>query len=294
MKTLIIRRLQRAEDLAQVVDLQRLIWGEDATDHITLTMLYSLAHNGCPILGAFDGERLVGFSVAFFATEIPDSRRPALANLKLASKRLAVHPDYRSSGVGYQLKWAQRTFADEQGIRLITWTYDPLNSRNAYLYIRKLGAWGRSFHLNYYDGVRGQSDALGYSDRVLCEWHITSRRVVGRAQNTRRGLSLNHYLEANTPLANPTQAIGESVPYPFEGGIERALARHPNLVLAEIPSQLPAYANNEALLRAWREHTRYVFSLLFNAGYIMSDFLHETHEGRERSFYVFGFDGLGD
>src|SRR5688572_2152408 len=98
------RLLYNAAELRQVVDLQHLIWGDTPEVVVPVNMLFSLAHNGCPIIGAFAGEMLVGFSIAFFGTAIPDSSRPALANLKLASKRLGVHPDYRSSGIGLALK----------------------------------------------------------------------------------------------------------------------------------------------------------------------------------------------
>jgi predicted GNAT superfamily acetyltransferase len=119
------RLLREVDDLRQVVNLQRLVWGDDPEAQVPLNVLYSLAVNGSPIIGAFDGDLLVGFSLAFFSLDHQDSSRPAIANLKLASKRLAVHPDYRSSGIGFELKIEQKAFANQQGVRLITWTFDP-------------------------------------------------------------------------------------------------------------------------------------------------------------------------
>ena len=70
------RLLYNAAELRQVVDLQHLIWGDTPEVVVPVNMLFSLAHNGCPIIGAFAGEMLVGFSIAFPGTAIPDSSRP--------------------------------------------------------------------------------------------------------------------------------------------------------------------------------------------------------------------------
>lgn len=282
------RLLRTTDELRGVVELQKLVWGENPEGIVPLNMLFSLASNGCPIIGAFAGELLVGFSLAFFGIYVPDSPRPAAANLKLASKRLAVHPDYRSSGIGYRLKLEQKQFANQQGIRLITWTFDPLISRNAHLHIRRLGGLVREYHVDYYDQIWGQMDAIGASDRMMCEWWITSRRVEERLYGTRRSLGLAQYLDAGTPLLNPTSVGSGGEAMPFEGTI--TLTQR-NLVLVEIPPEMPS---DPTLLRHWREHSRAVFKHVFAAGYIVTDFLHEEYEGRERSFYVMGFDGGGE
>jgi predicted GNAT superfamily acetyltransferase len=288
--TITYRLLRDVDSLRQVVKLQKLVWGEDPEGQVPLNMLYSLAANGAPIIGAYDGELLVGFSLAFFGTSIPDSPRPAMANLKLASKRLAVHPDYRSAGIGYQLKLEQKAFAHQQGIRLITWTFDPLISRNAYFHIHKLGSLGREFHIDYYDQIIGQVDTIGTSDRMICEWWVTSNRVEERLHGNRRALTLKQYLEADTPLVNPTILTSDGQVMPGEGSY--TFEDH-HLLLVEIPADYDLCFSDPAVALSWREHTRSVFGAVFGAGYIATDFLHEEYQGRQRSFYVFGFDGLG-
>ncbi|MFP4321573.1 MAG: GNAT family N-acetyltransferase [Anaerolineales bacterium] len=284
------RVLRKIDELRQVVNLQHLIWGGDAEVVVPLHMLVSLAANGCPVIGAFEEDLLVGFSLAFFGTDVQGADRPALANLKLASKRLAVHPDYRSSGIGYQLKLQQKAFADKQGVRLITWTFDPLLSRNAHLYIRKLGGVGRFFIPDFYDEIPGQVDALGSSDRFICEWWITSRRVNERLHGSRRDLTAKQYVGGNAPIINPTTDLhGRSLPY--EGS---AMLGESHLLLVEIPPDpTPLYADSD-YGRGWRNHLRSVLRQTFESGYIVTDFLHEEYEGRLRSFYVLGFDGGGE
>lgn len=282
------RVVRDMESLHQMIDLQRLIWGENAEAHVPLHMLHSLAQSGAPLIGAFDGDLLVGFSLSFFGLDVVETDRPALANLKLASKRLAVHPDYRDSGIGYQMKLEQKKFANKQGIRLITWTYDPLISRNAYLYIRKLGGMVRRFIQDYYAEMPGQVSRIPGTDRFLIEWWVTSRRVEERINGTRRGLTVEDYLSANTPIINPAYPRPDRTVAPFLGKI--VIGDH-SLLLVEVPPENHALANDPELGALWREHTRQAFTQAFQAGYIVTDFLHQSYEGYKRSFYVMGFDG---
>ncbi|NJL93857.1 MAG: hypothetical protein HC915_09050 [Anaerolineae bacterium] len=271
------RQVRDLESLQQMVDLQRLIWGENAEAHIPLHMLHSLAFNGAPILGAFEGDLLVGFSVGFLGIDALESTRPAMANLKLASKRLAVHPDYRGSGIAYRLKVEQRNFAKAEGIRLITWTFDPLISRNAYLYIHKLGAIVREYHPDFYGDYPGQLEAIPNSDRFVVDWWVTSNRVEEKINGKRRDLGLAQYLDAETPLINPAQPGPDGSLLP-----SRVPITLPNtsLLLVEIPPEPRPLHRDPNLGQQWREHSRMVFQHTLEAGFIITDFLHEQHAGR--------------
>jgi predicted GNAT superfamily acetyltransferase len=281
--------LRSRDDLQQVLGLQKLVWSESPDAQVPLHMLYSLTANGSPLIGAFDEGLLVGFSLGFIAIDVQDSSRPAAANLKLAGKRLAVHPDYRSTGIGYRLKLEQKAFAHQQGIRLITWTFDPLISRNAYFHIRKLGGIARYFREDYYDQAPGQVDAIGSSDRMICEWWITSNRVEERLHGKRRDLMLEQYLSGGAPILNPSIDGANGLLMPCER--EVTLGDHV-LLLVEIPPDTSQFFDDPSLAKSWRNHTRAAFGLTFGAGYIVTDFLHEEYEGRPRSFYVMGFDGV--
>jgi predicted GNAT superfamily acetyltransferase len=134
--TATIRLLETPEDMTAVEDLQRLVWPGSETDVVPAHMLITAVHNGGLVLGAFQDEHMVGFVFGFPGLEAtPDGPRA-----KHCSHMMGIHPEYRDGGLGFALKRAQWQMVRHQGLDHITWTYDPLMSRNAYLNIARLGA----------------------------------------------------------------------------------------------------------------------------------------------------------
>jgi predicted GNAT superfamily acetyltransferase len=251
--------------------------------------LFSLANHGGHVLAAFDGSKPVGVLIGFLGTDMEDTRRPAMANLEIVSKRMVVLPEYRGQQIGYRLKLAQRDIAVTQGVRLIVWTFDPLLALNAHLNVRKLGAICPQYEEDYY-GIEAEGGlaTLGSSDRLQVEWWVTGRRVEERLFGKRGGLTLSHYREADTPILNPTVLA--------EGGLllpaEQTTLSSTSLALVEIPLDFPTMAqNNPQLARMWRMHTRALFKQVFAQGFVVTDFLHEPFEGRDRAFYLFSYNG---
>ncbi len=277
-----IRPLTTLNEIDAVVALQRVIW-DDPTTVIYQHMLISFIHNGGLLLGALKNDQVIGFVLGYLGTESPDSTRPAMANLKMVSQRMAVLPDYRGLGLGYLLKLEQRSRAIQQGIRLITWTFDPLNSRNAHLNIRKLGCAVQTYERDYYGTRPSPIVNLGQSDRMVADWRINSARVEQRLSGKRGPLGIEHYLSAHTMIVNPSIMGTNGLPQPGTPN-----PTHGMLALAEIPTQFDAIVrSDEVLAKAWRTHCRTVFLEAFGAGYIITDFIRAAVEGRERSFYVF-------
>ncbi len=284
----VIRTLETWEDMEGVEELQKAVWGDDPSYIMHRHMLVSIARNGGLVLGAFDGERLVGCAMAFLGADMPDEKRPAMANLKLYSKRTAVLEAYHNMGIGYRLKLAQRDFAIQRGIRLITWTFDPLLSRNAHFNIRKLGVTVSHYFQDYYGTESKALTLAGSSDRFQADWWLTSRRVQERIKGSRGPLTLAQYLGGGVRLLNPTSVTADGLPAPSDQFIEPPSA----LGLVEIPPDFPRIVQADpALARSWREHSRAVFGAVLSAGYILTDFVHESFEGRERSFYVCSHEG---
>lgn len=158
------------------MDLQREGFGFTETDLMPMRFFVVTHHVGGLVLGAYseegEGERLVGF-----LSSIPGTRNHFEY---WHSYMLAVAADFRDKGVGSRLKFAQREFAIQRGIRLIEWTFDPLESKNAYFNIEKLGAIVRRYHPNFYGEGSGLQGALP-TDRVVAEWWLDRRREpVGR------------------------------------------------------------------------------------------------------------------
>jgi predicted GNAT superfamily acetyltransferase len=157
------------------VELQREIWGEADLEVEPATMFAVAAHTGGEVLGAFDGDRLVGFTLAVVGLRDRVSY--------LHSHMTGVHNEYRDRGVGRMLKLFQRSEALGRGIRLIQWTFDPLEVRNAHFNLNRLGAICREYHPNMYGVTTSPLHRGLETDRLLVEWHLNSARVVGAIEN---------------------------------------------------------------------------------------------------------------
>ena len=163
-----VRPLTELQELQKCLDLQREAFGWAEIDLLPRRFLVVLGHIGGLVLGAFDGDRLVAFLNA-----VPGIRG---SMPYWHSHMLAVSKDYWNSGVGTQLKLAQRDEGLKRGLRLIEWTFDPLESKNAYLNIAKLGVIIRRFYPNHYGETTGIRQRGMDSDRVIAEWWIDGPR----------------------------------------------------------------------------------------------------------------------
>ncbi len=241
--------------------------------------LVVLAENGGLVLGAFDGAELVGVSISFLGTDISDPKRPAMANLKMVTPVLGERPDYREHDVAYRLLLAQRDFATRQGIRLITWMLDPLNSTYAHLSLHLLGAITDRYVTDFY-GANGHP--VGTTDRLMVDWWVTNRRVEERLAGRRGLLRLHHYLDGNAQIINPTQVV-DGFPVPDQPQI----LSDANSLLLEIPVNMGVLADEAPeLVQSWRQHVRNVLMTVLPAGFVITDFVTDEWEGRLRAFYA--------
>lgn len=271
-----IKLLETPEDMTLVEELQRAVWPGSETDVVPAHMLITAIHNGGIVLGAFLDDELIGFVFGFPGLDFtPDGPRP-----KHCSHMMGVRPGVQDSGVGFMLKRAQWQMVRRQGIDHITWTYDPLLSRNAHLNIAKLGAVCDTYRQSEYGDMRDGLNAGLPSDRFQVDWWVNTRRVERRLGKRARGpLKLEDFYKADLqPLYTPLDLTPglirppEHFP-PLEG----------RLLLAEIPHDFSALKRADfALARDWRFFSREVFETAFAAGYIVTDFVREER----RSFYV--------
>ena len=175
IQDIIVRKCQMLEEFHSCVDLQREIWGEKDLEVEPATLFVVAAHTGGQVLGAFDGKRLIGYTLALVGL------RNGVTYLH--SHMTGVHADYRDRGVGRKLKLLQREEALSRGIRLIQWTFDPLELRNAYFNLNRLGAICRKYLPNLY-GVTSSPLHRGLAtDRLLIEWQLGSARTVAAIEN---------------------------------------------------------------------------------------------------------------
>lgn len=168
-ESVVIRTRLEFAELQACVALQKEVWQFDDADLIPLRMFVVAQKIGGQVIGAFSGKDLVGFVFS-----IPGARS---GHSYLHSHMLAVREQYRNSGVGQTLKLTQREEAIARNFDLIEWTFDPLEIKNAYLNIAKLGAIARRYNLNQY-GISSSPLQGGLpTDRLVAEWWLRSRRV---------------------------------------------------------------------------------------------------------------------
>jgi predicted GNAT superfamily acetyltransferase len=165
----VIRRCQGLEELRACVTLQKEVWNFTDAELVPLRMFVVAEKVGGQVMGAFEGNVMVGFALS-----VPGVRS---GHPYLHSHMLAVRKDHRNSGLGRRLKLLQREDALSRGIELIEWTFDPLEIKNAYLNIEKLGAIARRYNINQYGITSSPLQGGLPSDRLIAEWWLKSKRV---------------------------------------------------------------------------------------------------------------------
>jgi predicted GNAT superfamily acetyltransferase len=162
-----IRHCDSLAEFEECVQLERTIWGEQIT--VPAAIFVVAQHTGGQILGAFDGNNLVGFTLALVGNHA--------GKAFLHSHMTGVRPEYQNRGIGRQLKLFQRDDALKNGISLVEWTFDPLEMRNAHFNLVRLGAISRRFIPNCY-GITGSELHSGLpTDRLIAEWWLDSPHV---------------------------------------------------------------------------------------------------------------------
>jgi predicted GNAT superfamily acetyltransferase len=170
-----IRHCNSLAEFEKCVQLERVIWGEQIT--VPAAIFVVAQHTGGQILGAFDGDELIGFTLALVGNHAGASF--------LHSHMTGVLPAYQNRSVGRRLKLFQREDALKHGISLIEWTFDPLEMRNAHFNFVRLGAISRRFLPNCY-GITGSELHAGLpTDRLIAEWWLDSPHVKNILQGSK-------------------------------------------------------------------------------------------------------------
>lgn len=280
MTNIEIRILESPEDLKFVEDIQRIIWPGNDIEIVPVHIFRASIHNGGMVLGAFLDGKLVGFVFGFPGYEVLEG----VKHIFHASHMAGVHPEFRNAGIGFKLKRAQWQMVRRQGIERITWTYDPLQSRNAKLNLSKLGAVCSTYIPNYYGEMRDGLNIGMPSDRFQVDWWVNSNRVWRRL--TRRDhpvVALSQYLEAGVPVINPAAYRADGLPVP---GVDISYQIQAKMLLLEIPPDIQSIKQNDLNLAVqWSDHVRQAFSFLFRIGYIATDFVYMSGEP-SKSYYV--------
>jgi predicted GNAT superfamily acetyltransferase len=257
-KPVTIRDLQSVEDLQQAETVEREVWGLVDRDVMPLAMMIATKEAGSIWVGAFDGPTLVGFAFGFLGMEA--------GRVTVHSHMLAVREAYRDLDLGYKLKLAQRDRALAMRIHEMTWTFDPLQSRNAHLNFGKLGVVSDIYKVDFYGAETSSVLHQNGTDRLWVRWPLASRRVRERLQGKDYRPEV---LEVFSRLQPLVQFNGDGKP--LRNDLGTALARQ--RIAIQIPSDIVAVEQKDAgLAREWREATRWAFTEALHAGFFVAEF----------------------
>lgn len=254
-----IKVLKTNTELKRIQELEKEIW---KMDPLPLHQTITASQNGGFLLGAFIQEEMVGFSYSFAGFNKGLSY--------LCSHMLGIQPCHQVNGIGARLKQAQMEIAREMGYELITWTYDPLETRNAHLNLNKLHAISSTYVENCYGEMEDSLNQGLPSDRLKVEWWINSPHIIepfAHDQFESQFLCQWESTEDQLPvLMSPEDG--------FENNMD-----HNKPILVPVPSNFQQLKkNNPELAIDWRHKTRKIFQTLFNKGYAVVSLIKSEHE----------------
>ena len=165
-----IKKCTTLPDFHRCIEIQKIVWNESDLETEPYTTFVVANQTGGQVLGAFDGPVMVGFTLALVGLH---NTTPYLH-----SHMTGVLPEYRDRKIGRALKLFQREEALSREIRLIEWTFDPLETRNAHFNLNRLGAIVRTYIPDFYGVTSSPLHRNLPTDRLLAAWHLDSPRVI--------------------------------------------------------------------------------------------------------------------
>ena len=284
-----IRDLRTIDELNQLRAVEKEVWGMAEEDAMPLTIAVALKAAGNIFLGAFEQheggkksekEKMVGFAFGFLGREHGQTT--------IHSHMLAVLDAYRHLDLGAKLKHAQRERALAMGIPEMTWTFDPLQSRNAHFNFAKLGVVSDTYKIDFYGPETSSMLHRNGTDRLWVRWLLGSRRVRDRISGKGTRAETLDALRLLTPLV---RFDGKGKPVRAELG--EVLARE--RVSIEIPGDILAVEGADmGLAREWREATRWAFRESLKAGFFVSEFCRSVRGQQGPGCYLLQRGNLAD
>ncbi len=268
--SIIIREIDSISEMKALERLQKDVWGWDDLDTMPLMNFIVTREVGGVLIGAFDGEKPVGFCFGFVGAHN--------GRIIFHSHMLAVLPQFREHGIGHKLKLAQREHALAKGFTCITWTFDPLQSPNAYLNFTKLGVIANDYRINFY-GEKTSSALHRFigTDRLWVNWFLESERV-------RKRLNCGADVEASHEELEKHVSLVKMAP---DGSPRTCAMVDQDYLLIDVPADIGVLQQqNPELAVAWRNATRAAFTEALDAGYTVEEFYRIEREGQSAGCYL--------
>ncbi len=275
-----IRPAEAWVDYIAAEEIQNIVWQmKDATEILPAYLLKTAHQNGGLLLGAFVEDRMIGFVFGFIG--IGDQKKDYV-NMWHCSNVLAVLPEYQNRQVGEYLKFAQREYVLNQGIDLITWTFDPLQAKNAHFNLHRLGVVIRYYFPNMYGELTDSINAGLPSDRFKVEWWLNTVRVKKHALKLQEQTTWNSVIESDACTIFDVSFDSNNFPH-----IEKENELTCETILVDIPHNISILKDTDpALAKEWRARTRDLFQRSFKAGYTVVDFAISPGMPKNRAVYI--------
>jgi predicted GNAT superfamily acetyltransferase len=270
-----LRDLTTIDDFRHVVGLEKLIWGVDYEDVVSVPILAVTVKRGGVLIGAFADGRLVGF--VYSLAGIKEGKPTQWSHM------LGVLDEYRNSGLGRRLKLAQRLRALDLGCDLIEWTFDPLQTTNAHLNVARLGVVVEEYAINVYGESTSPLHRGTPTDRFVAEWWIRRPHVERRIE-PKGPLVVRSHEAAQAPSVNRSSSVERR----RGGGVwprceSYDLTRTERRLSVEVPAGFTLMQQQAPdIALEWRMATREIFTTYFSRGYRAVDFTLDEERGRGR------------
>lgn len=257
-KEIVIHPINSIAEMHEVEELQKTVWEVPDIEVVPNSQLIAAVKAGGVLLGAFDGGKMVGFAYGFVSYE-----RGQMAH---HSHMLAVLPEYRNYKLGEKLKRAQRDFVLSQGISTMSWTFDPLQSLNAYFNFNKLGVVSDTYFVDFYGDDAPSFLHQNSTDRLWVFWNLNDEKP-------------QPYVNLED-VKRLVQLKKDEIPQTFDLTDEEYLA-------IEIPTDInKLQEENIELAVEWRNATRKAFVDSFGKGYTAEEFYRKNRDGQDYGVYL--------
>jgi predicted GNAT superfamily acetyltransferase len=271
-----LRRLQKPEEFRAVEAVDRAAGGVPEEPPVPIPVQRAFQDNGGLVIGAFAEIYLAGFALGFLGW---DGEK-----LYLYSHRTAVRPEYQNHHLGFRLKSHQRDEVLRQGLDEIRWTFDPLQSRSAFLHVHRLGAVPDQYFVHYFGRLGAEGGENLETDRVRAVWKLQDPAVVARmepaaARPPDRAADERRFADSTPLVETDLDDHGLRVP---------TSVQEPSTPSAslEVPFDLGLIREHSpGNLRTWRHATRDAFRAAFDLGYVVDDFAVIAPDHERRGVY---------
>ncbi|MHA1201036.1 MAG: GNAT family N-acetyltransferase [Candidatus Heimdallarchaeaceae archaeon] len=269
------KELMDYSEYNKIENIQINAWGFPDREVVPKRIIYATHRSGGVVIAAYLNQEIIGYVWGWIGQIDPHG-------IFIYSHHNAVVREHQNKGVGIQLKLEQRKWALKKNFKIINWTFDPLQSKNSYINLHKLGAICNNYRVKYWGDMHDELNIGIDTDRFYCNWFIDSIHVKKRLNrdfdNYTETINSNRYHSIKTISNNGILRVKE-----LDYDIKETI------LFAEIPIDFTKIMqNNNELAQDWREETRKIFTHYFNIGYSVIDFVLDKSLTPWKSYHVLG------